>query len=86
MLGWTEVVCLSVCLSVCLCQCQLDSLKSWAEISHKESRGHWPVKFFSDFLYLNLITSSASILHFRMRHSHGRIFFRFTSNLIKMYI
>ena len=55
-------VCLSVCVSVCVseCLCQLYSLNCWAEfdeISQKMSRGHGPVLFFSDFGYLNLMTS-----------------------------
>ena len=41
--------------------------------------------FFSDFRYLNLMTSSAAILDLRMRHSHGRSFcpilFKFGSDL-----
>ena len=41
--------------------------------------------FFSDFRYLNLMTSSAAILNFRMRHSHGRnfcpILFKFGSDV-----
>ena len=40
---------------------------------------------FSDFLYLNLMTSSADILNFRMRNSQGRnfcpILFKFGSDV-----
>ena len=43
------------------------------------------MSFFSDFRYLNLMTSSAAILNFRMRHSHGRnfcpILFKFGSDV-----
>ena len=43
------------------------------------------MSFFSDFRYLNLMTSSAAILNFRMRHSHGRnfcpILFKFWSDV-----
>ena len=86
MLRWTEVVCLSVCVSVCLCQ--LYSLNGWAdfdEISHKYSRGHGPVPFFSNFEYLNLMTSWRPFCIFRLRHSHGRnfgrIFFKISHNV-----
>ena len=82
--------CLSVCVCVCVCLWQLYSLNGWAdfdEISHKQSPGHGPVSFFSDFRYLNLMTSSAAILNFRMRHSHGRnfcpILFKFGSDVAK---
>ena len=45
------------------------------------------MSFFSDFRYLNLMTSSVAILNFRMRHSHGRnfcpILFKFWSDVAK---
>ena len=75
MLGWTQGVCLPVCLSVCVSRLySLNGLANFDETSHKESRGHGPVSFFSDFGYLNLMTSWRPFCFFLGRHSHGRNF------------
>ena len=89
MLEWTQVVCLSVCLCVCLSVTALQPKRLgrfWWNFTQIVSRT-WVGVVFSDFWYLNLMTSSAAILNFRMRHSHGRnfcpILFKFGSDVAK---
>ena len=81
---------LSACLCVCVCLSvfvwQLYSLNGWAdfdEIAHNSLK-HGSVLSFSDFLYLNLMTSWRPFKTLHIPHSHGSNFCPFCSNLNTM--
>ena len=79
MFGWIDDVCVSACLCVCVSVCllQLYSLNGWVDLETKFTHilfGHEPVKFFSNFGNLNLMSSWRTFGTFRMRHTHGRKF------------
>ena len=88
---WCLCVRVCVCVSVCVCQCVRVCGSSTALTAGpilmklSQFQGHGPVRFFSDFGYLNLMTSWRPFFTRCMRHSHscnfGLVYFKFGHNV-----